>query len=415
MGINFNKYKEKYHFSVNFYSIFLILTALPDILHVKNTIVTLPYWGIKILLACWVISKNKIFKQPFSRAEILFLILSFIYAVKIFVDIFVFPLRALGPDHGSMDFIGFCIGILLALSFRYDPAYHSEASLKFFILSLAAGLVIAYFTAIPSVIYDEAGLRLDANTTINTITYGISGCALCLVSVFGFTEYKKTAIRLALILTFIIGFISIAKAGARSPVVVLALVSIFFLMARMGSLKGFVILFVMVAFVLIFLNPITELLQSLGSGLADRLTKMIVQRDTSGRDVIYKNVINIIESSPITGAFYLVPSGPGVGMYPHNYLLEVFMATGLIGGIPFIILLFISMRKAFKLIKMRHPSTWIVILYVQIIFYGMFSTGLYTTEDFWILAFYIASLKIPSNTLESPVAVRSSKEVASVF
>ena len=416
MLINFNKYKEQYHFSVNFYSIFLIITAIPDILHISSSLIILPFWGIKVLLATWIISKDKRYSYSFSRIEILYFILVFIYIANLFADIFIFPSAVLGSQHGTMDFVGFLIGILLALSFRYDPAFHSEKSFKFFVITLSIGLIIAYFTAIPAKLYDEFNSRLDANSTINTIFYGIIGCALSITSIYGFVNYKKWLIKILFIIAFIIGFVSIAKAGSRSPVAVLILVTTFFLMARLGSMKGFIILFVLFCMVIIFLNPIIDLVHSMGSSLADRLTSSIKENDTSGRDLIWKNVLNIIEGSPILGAYYLVPSGIGVGGYPHNYILEAFMTTGLLGGIPFLFLVIFSLRKAFKLIKMRHPATWIVILYIQIIFYSMFSTGLYTGEDFWMLLFFMLSLKIdkaePANNL--PLSTQSSQKM-SVF
>jgi O-antigen ligase len=116
-------------------------------------------------------------------------------------------------------------------------------------------------------------------------------------------------------------------------------------LAKLGELKGIIIICVLAGLLIIFINPIIDLLTAMGSNLAVRLTSMFVEGETSGRDIIYKNVLDIIKQSPIVGVYYIVPSGPGVGMYPHNYFLEVFMATGFLGGTPFMILIFISLVK----------------------------------------------------------------------
>ena len=395
MGISYNTYKEKYHFSVNLYSIFLIVTFIPDIVGIDNSLVKYLFWVVRLSLALWIIYKDYRSVFRLSLFEFLFVILALIYTTNLFIDVFLDPIPAL-KNSGVTDFVGFCIGIILAFSFRYDPAFHSESSFQFFWVSLTFGLIVAYFLAVENVQFDVSNVRYDANSTINTIMYGQTGCALALVSLFGFIHYKKGLVKILFALTFVVGLLSIAKAGSRSPVVVLALVSIFYMIARLGKVKGLLILSTVVGLILINIKAIIGLLSSLGSSLAIRLTSMIQEGETSGRDVIYSNTLSIIQESPIFGSYYLIPKGIGAGGYPHNYFLEVFMATGIVGGSIFLALVLYSVYQSYSLIKSRHFSSWIVVLYLQILVYGMFSTGLYTSQDFWILLFYIGSLKTSS-------------------
>ncbi|WKN40440.1 O-antigen ligase family protein [Tunicatimonas pelagia] len=396
MGISYKTYKEKYHFSLNLYSIFLIVTFIPDIVGINNSIIKYLFWVVRLSLALWIIYKDYRSAFRLSLFEFLFVILALIYTTNLFIDVFLDPIPAL-KNSGFTDFIGFFIGIILALSFRYDSAFHSETSFKFFWVTLTFGLIVAYFLAIENTHLDVSNVRYDANSTINTIMYGQTGCALSLISLFGFIHYKKATLKILFALTFVVGLLSIAKAGSRSPVVVLALVSIFYMIARLGKVKGLLILSVFVGLVLINIKAIIGLLSSMGSSLAVRLTSMIQDKETSGRDVIYANALSIIEESPIFGSYYLIPSGIGAGGYPHNYFLEVFMTTGALGGVIFLALVIYSLFKSYNLIRAQHFSSWIVILYLQILVYGMFSTGLYTSQDFWILLFYTGSLKVSSS------------------
>ena len=391
---SFKTYKEKLHFSVNFYSVFLLINFIPDFLGVSGNIIKYGYWGIKLSLAWWIINKSKRSFFHFTRTETLFIIVFIIYTVNLFIDVFIAPLHRFNSTAGSVDFVGFLLIIILAFSFSYDPDFHSEKSFWFFMGSLSIGLIIAYFFAIENHKLDPFNVRYDANSGVNSIWYGQMGCALALASIYGFTSYKKQALKFLFFVSFLIGMLSIAKAGSRSPVVVLALVAIFFFLAKLGELKGIIIICVLAGLLIIFINPIIDLLTAMGSNLAVRLTSMFVEGETSGRDIIYKNVLDIIKQSPIVGVYYIVPSGPGAGMYPHNYFLEVFMATGFLGGAPFMILIFISLVKSYNLIKMKHASSWIIILYLQILVYGMFSTGLYSSQDFWCLLFYLMSMKM---------------------
>lgn len=395
MKLSLKGYKTNYHFSVNLYSVFLIVTFIPDIVGINNSLVKYFFWVVRLVLALWIIYKDYRSIFRLSLFEFLFVILALIYTTNLFIDVFLDPVPTL-KNSGVTDFIGFCIGIILALSFRHDSAFHSERSFQFFWVSLTFGLIVAYFLAIENTHLDVSNVRYDANSTINTIMYGQTGCALSLISLFGFVHYKKALLKILFALTFVVGLLSIAKAGSRSPVVVLALVSIFYMIARLGKVKGLLILSTVVGLILININAIIGLLSSMGSSLAVRLTSMIQDRETSGRDVIYANVLSIIEESPIFGSYYLIPSGIGAGGYPHNYFLEVFMATGAVGGGIFLALVLYSLFKSYNLIRTQHFSGWIIVLYLQILVYGMFSTGLYTSQDFWILLFYVGSLKASS-------------------
>ena len=384
MKISLEGYKANYHFSVNLYSIFLIVTFIPDIVGIDGSLVKYLFWVVRLVLALWIIYKDYRSVFRLSLFEFLFVILALTYTINLFIDVFLDPIPIL-KNSGTTDFIGFCIGIVLALSFRYDFAFQSERSFQFFWVSLTVGLILAYFLAIENTHLDVSNVRYDANSTINTIMYGQTGCALALISLFGLVHYKKVLLKILFTLTFVVGLLSIAKAGSRSPVVVLALVSIFYMIARLGKVKGLLILSTAVGLILVNINAIIGLLSSMGSSLAVRLTSMIQDRETSGRDVIYANALSIIEESPIFGSYYLIPKGVGAGGYPHNYFLEVFMTTGIVGGVIFVALVLYSLFKSYNLIRAQHFSSWIVVLYLQILVYGMFSTGLYTSQDFWIL------------------------------
>lgn len=407
MVLTINEYKERYQFSLNFYSVFLLVTFIPDIINIDNTLVKNLIWVVRIAFACWVIFKEQDTAFYFTAIQRLYLLVCFIYALNIFVDVYFDPIPSvLSRTDGFMDLVGFGIDLLLALSFRYDRTFDSEKSLKFFWITLALGLLIAFhFVRLTPrlLLFDEDTTRYDANSTVNTIMYGQFGCALCLVSLYLFVISKKLAFKFITIVTLIIGFLSIAKAGSRSPVVVFALVIAFYLAARLGKLKALAIFLVFAALVFLFLNPIIGVLHSFGSNIADRLTNIVVEHDTSGRQEIWENVWGIIKKSPVFGAYYLVPSGVGSGMYPHNFYLEAFMTMGLIGGIPFMILIFFTMGKVYKLIKIEHHTTWILLLYLQILVFGFFSTGLYSSQELWILMFYVLTIRLPEPIITEKV------------
>lgn len=384
---------------MNFYSLFLLVTYIPDIVGIDSLLIRNLFWLLRLMLACWILFHEQQKAFHFNAVQKLYLVVCLIYIVNIFIDVYLDPNDfVMGRTDGKMDLLGFILNIILALTFRYDETFDSKNSFNFFWISLAIGLVLAFHFARLTprfLLFDEDTTRYDANSTVNTIGYGQCGCAMCLVAVYGILTHKKLTYKLIFLGILALGFMSIIKAGSRSPVVVFILVIAFYLISRLGKIKGFILFASFITLFILFINPIQDLLHAMGSNIGDRLTDMVVNRDTSGREDIWKNVIGIIAKSPIFGAYYIVPSGEGGGMYPHNFYLEVFMATGFFGGVPFLILIFYTISKTYNLLRLQHSSTWILLLYLQTIIFGFFSTGLYSSQECWILIFLILTIKIP--------------------
>lgn len=73
------------------------------------------------------------------------------------------------------------------------------------------------------------------------------------------------------------------------------------------------------------------------------------------------------------------------GFYPHNLILEAFMATGIFGGIAFFSLLAVAFFGAWKLIKSGGPFLWIGLLFLQYLIGSMFSGSLWGSSTMWVL------------------------------
>jgi len=382
-------YKRRYHFSFNFYSIFLLVTFLPDFAGVSPDFAVYPFWALKAFLACIVIFRYKKTLYDLRRPEKLFLFVAFIYFTNMLVDRF---LQVYPQGYGShIDLIDFFLCMLIAFSFRYDPTFSSDRAFNFFVWTLAAGLIISYFFATESPLVSLAG-RYDANSTVNTINYGQMGCAMSIVSIFGFMNNRIKHGKIIYVLLFFLGIISIIKAGSRSPVVVLAAVSVIYLLARAGFIKGILIGSIVLLVLWLSMGFLVELTEAMGSSLSSRMVTAVEKGETSGRSAIYENTLNIISDSLLFGDYYLIPSGVGRNGYPHNFFLEAFLTMGLVGGIPFTIMTLITVVKSYKLLHINHDSAWIILLFLQVLVYGMFSSSLFSSQDFWSLVLFILSI-----------------------
>ncbi|WP_324024140.1 O-antigen ligase family protein [Maribacter sp. BPC-D8] len=386
----YQSYKAKYHFSLNFYSLFLLITFIPDFIGLPASLFTNGIWLIRAVMGFWLIHKFK--KKIFilNWGEKLFLFVTFVYFLNIAIDVF---LQNYPIDLGSpIDLIGFFLCVLVAFSFRYEDSFSTKSSYYFFLFTLALGLLIAFFVAIPSP--PPLIGRFDANSTVNTINYGKMGCSMAIVAIYGYKNYKFKFSLLIYPLLVLLGIVSIMRSGSRSPVVVLLLVVVFYVLSDYSFLKGLFIVFCSFLILWFSIGVIIQLSEMIESDIVTRLLASIESGDSSGRDGIYLNVLGKIKDSPIFGSFYLISSGIGKGSYPHNYFLEVFMTTGLIGGIPFIVMALLSLIKCFQLLRYKHAAGWIILLFLQSFFYGMFSSNLFSAEDFWGLCFLVLSIDL---------------------
>ena len=381
-------YLRNFHFSINFWSVLLILSFIPDLVGIDSSILRYGFWAFKSVLAFWVVYNYKKKVYHLNWREKIFTYVGVIFFLNIFFDVFLEKGR---NGLGSIvDLISFVLVLLIAFSFRYNIVITGKKSFEFFIASLLVGLVIAYVLAVPSPA-PWVG-RMDASSSFNTINYGQLGCSMALIAMFGILKYKGSLSKVFFIFCFLLGFASIMKAGSRSPLVVFSVVMSFYIVAKVGILQGLSILMVSLLVLWGISGFLIEIANAMGSELPLRLMNAINSGDTSGRDEIYINSITLIKNSWFFGDYYLVSSGVGKGSYPHNFILEAFQTTGILGGIPFLFLLGLTIQKSYRAIRDGHPSTWLVIIFLQLVVYGMFSSSLCSSQDFWALCFFIISM-----------------------
>lgn len=119
----------------------------------------------------------------------------------------------------------------------------------------------------------------------------------------------------------------------------------------------------------------------LNSNIIDRFQKVGIQ-DTGtldSREMRWHQAILQFEASPIFGDGLVLN---GFNNYPHNIILETFMATGLLGGIPFLVLLYIALRKTILIVK-NHPELyWLAVLFLQALIQNMFSGSIVSATWF---------------------------------
>jgi len=78
--------------------------------------------------------------------------------------------------------------------------------------------------------------------------------------------------------------------------------------------------------------------------------------------------------------------------YPHNLVLESFMAFGVFTGVPFTFLLVYATVKALQLARLQPNCLWVTLLFVQYSVAGMFSGALSFSSALWVLMVLVVAL-----------------------
>lgn len=72
-----------------------------------------------------------------------------------------------------------------------------------------------------------------------------------------------------------------------------------------------------------------------------------------------------------------------VNHYPHNIILEVLQSVGIMGFIPFIVLIIKGIRSSNQLFKKHTKYAWLSVFFIQSIMQNMFSGALYSAGWLW--------------------------------
>lgn len=391
-------YREKYIFTTNIYGLFFVLSFIPDLIGVNEAFIIYPIWSLRVVMAIMMIKYNYKKYVIINLFEALYFYVIILYTFNIFYDFYTLNESAVVTKGRVFnDLIIFIIGILIAITFKYEGLVLSEKSFNSLLLVTSFGLLLALFFS-NTVYYQYASYyRYQPNNMINGVIYGQAGAAVSLMCMWGVLNRQDKHYKYLLYILFFLGIISIAKSGARASILALIVTFIYYYYSQKGAIKSIIFYSLAIVMVYFFYSDISLFLEKNNISIFYRLERAVNIGDFSNRDVNYEVAIQEILESPIYGNFYLLKGGLVQGHYPHNYLLEAFMAMGLLGGVPFVILIIVSLTKSYDIMKNNSSSSWIAMLYLQLLIMGMFSTSLYGSQAFWGLLYFVVSYKKISN------------------
>jgi hypothetical protein len=186
----------------------------------------------------------------------------------------------------------------------------------------------------------------------------------------------------------LLSMMTIVAAGSRGPVVGLFVVGCYMFWAQMRKAAGLVTsmgVMVVAAFAIIFLDP-QVFYEYTGSSLLLRLTET-EDLSSEGRLTIYRMGLEKFAESPIWGGSLLV-----MNTYPHNFIIEVLMATGLI-GLTFFLAFYVPALVECLAAARRARVKWFHVFFIHMSVTFSFSGSVWGMHLLWTaLALVLAHL-----------------------
>ena len=291
-------------------------------------------------------------------------------------------------------------------------AYFSVMALWGLCLFAAVGIVATYLL----VGSGEADQIRFSLRTLNPISMGKVGSALALTSVF-LLRSRQRALKTMAVIGVVFGLSILLIAASRGAIIaflsVLLLIVTVPIVNRRGNLsRSHVKAAILLVLVLLTVSvPLIDYVESnyqfsVASGLralgssADRSIMIRLQYFTGAWDQFM--------DSPLLGDALEVR---GTGFYPHNNILEAFMATGVVGGAILLGLYLATFVNCIRLIASRSSYAWIGALTIQYLLTSLSSGAIWGSSAlFCFMA--LASRNVRAAANENPPLKRSANSLS---
>lgn len=397
----------------NIYIIFLIsgmliFSALPSMLGFNSQVSFNDVYRYLVVFTSLLSILSYFFKSSVlsipKKYFVLFLFL-FIYFLRLVYDLYMYDITLYFDDatNSYKTDVYYILLYLVIVIFPVLGILSIDSSKIDFNFILNSIYYIIFFILMYSLFYRTIygyQIRSSGILKLDVITYGHYGATLMILSFYKiFISEKLRLFRIVYLIGIISGLIVIFVSGSRSPLLAVGFAMIFFYHRKLNILKSTLIFSFSFLFLYIFSFDILFFINDLfPNTLVERIMYGFRNIDSiGGRNMFLSIGIEEFMESPIIGKSFLITKPHFEGAYPHNLIIESFMALGIIGGTIFTVINFNILRYVDKII-ISENFEWVGLLFLQFFIFGMFSGNIFSSTLYWIfLGLVIANKQSNSN------------------
>lgn len=388
---------------------FLAVSYMPGVLNIEHRAATVPFRCVMLLLSLYAIYRMLALshlRMAVSITTVLVTVFWVFYVMRFISDTLLFPVPiGSSPDDIAMFLFGMCLPTFTVFYLFSEVDLYRKA-LVWSMLALGGCCAISMH---------QRNSRLEklqevsmGNEVLNHIGYGHMGLTAMILGLFVLLRIggvrRGWIIRLLGAVTVCLGAFTILAASSRGALV--AALVLLPMVAYLGLRRGSRLITIGICAALFLVLSATatylarsgiDLRRALGSAESySSASAGVYERQNMIRDAWHEYLDHPMLGSSIVERRSL--------FYPHNCVIEAFMATGTFGGTIFVLILLIAVYRAMRLTRINVAMSWISFCLLQTLIGAMFSGGLYANPLLWGMLGIVLGVDLPRmKTGRSPV------------
>ncbi len=381
---------------------FLIVSYIPGALRVDSRVVTIPFRCLMLMILFYAFYRVLDAGHVRMRISVTDLLVTFFwvfYCVRFIYDLGLvgIPL-ATSPSDMALYLFGICLPTFVVLYQIRDMRLYRNA-LIWSMLALGACSLASMFRTDTARDMEVSGIGYQGNQTLNHISYGHMGVTAMILGLFVLFQIGGTKwpwyLRLLAAGTVCLGIFSMLASGSRGAMVagLLTAPMVIYLGFQRGSKVLTIGTIVSLGAVL---SATVEYLSLRGMNLKRLLISASAY--TAANQSVYTRQNMAREAwqqyldHPWVGSSIVERSSLS---YPHNAVLEAFMATGTFGGTAFVLLVLTASYRAIRLMRRDASMAWVSVCFFQYLIGAMFSGGLWGNPLLWGMMAIMLGVEAP--------------------
>jgi O-antigen ligase len=381
---------------------FQTISFIPGGFGVDQTAATVPFRALEVVLLMYAFYKLLAvghLRSRISVTTILVVLFWFAYSVRFMVDAVLLQVPLKDPAMMALYIFGIIIPMFTICYLVGDINLYMKA-LPWIMLLLGASCAFAvHRLSVASDIDIAQHGRLLGNELLNPIEYGHMGVRAIVLGLFVLLRIGRVNrswyLRIAAAGTVCVGIFTVLTAESRGAMVAAALLVPFvlYLGVRRGSRTMSVAICVAGLFVAsATLGYLAQQGRNTVRTLASGWAYSSGNNSVSSRQTLFRDAFLQYSEHPVFGSSIVEKNSR---MYPHNALIEAFMATGTLFGSIFILIVIIAVWRAIKLVSRNTAMSWVPICFFQTLIGAMFSGGLYQNPVMWGMMAIMLGVDMP--------------------
>ncbi len=194
-----------------------------------------------------------------------------------------------------------------------------------------------------------------------------------------------------LIIGILLGIFAIFISAARSPVLALFIVGLYYILLK-RKLK-YLYIFLIIIILLIFLIYLSKQILNIENAFVERNYVAIFEGDSSGRESLFSKSFPIFKDHLLLGGRFLYEDG----MYPHNIFLELLMSGGILLLTIFGLIFYPLIRELNFFFKFSNSKFYFLLIFafwIQYFTFAQTSCGINSNVEFWYFSSVVIGISI---------------------